>query len=92
MKKRATDTVGKEEPLAQTHLRQFVGYEMKLAYLLIQQDMMRILKPTGLRIVTFQHSALLSRTRTSHRPSWLRHCRSSGPALSSLLMSWKTPT
>lgn len=53
MKKRATDTAGNEEPLVQTHLRQFVGYEMKLAYLLIQNDMMRVLKPTGLRIVTF---------------------------------------
>ncbi|MCY0093738.1 MarR family winged helix-turn-helix transcriptional regulator [Hoeflea ulvae] len=53
MTKRATDPAGKDEQLAQTRLRQFVGYEMKMAYLLIQQDMLRILKPTGLRIVTF---------------------------------------
>ena len=53
MKKRATETAGKDEQLAQANLRQFVGYEMKLAYLLIHADMMRILKPTGLRIVTF---------------------------------------
>jgi len=53
MKKRATDMAGKDEQLAQSNLRQFAGYEMKLAYLLIHEDMMRILKPTGLRIVTF---------------------------------------
>ena len=53
MKKRAADLPGKDEELAATQLRQFVGYEMKMAYLLIQEDMVRILKPTGLRIVTF---------------------------------------
>lgn len=53
MKKQATESAGKDEQLTQSNLRQFVGYEMKLAYLLIHEDMMRILKPTGLRIVTF---------------------------------------
>ncbi|MBU2487235.1 MAG: MarR family transcriptional regulator [Alphaproteobacteria bacterium] len=53
MKKQATETAAKEEQLTQGNLRQFVGYEMKLAYLLVHEDMMRILKPTGLRIVTF---------------------------------------
>lgn len=53
MKKRAANVPGKDEPLAETNLRQFVGYEMKMAYLLIHQDMLRKLKPSGLRIVTF---------------------------------------
>lgn len=53
MKKRPAETTAKAEQLAQTRLRQFAGYEMKMAYLLIQEDMTRILKPTGLRIVTF---------------------------------------
>lgn len=53
MKKRAAETSEKDDHLTETQLRQFVGYEMKMAYLLIQNDMVRILKPTGLRIVTF---------------------------------------
>lgn len=53
MKKQAAETAGKDEQLTQSNLRQFVGYEMKLAYMLIHEDMLRILKPTGLRIVTF---------------------------------------
>jgi DNA-binding MarR family transcriptional regulator len=53
MNKQPSDMSGRGEQLPQKSLRQFVGYEMKLAYLLIQEDMMRILRPTGLRIVTF---------------------------------------
>jgi len=53
MKKRGADTPGKDDQLSETQLRQFIGYEMKMAYLLVQDDMVRILKPTGLRIVTF---------------------------------------
>lgn len=34
-------------------LRQFVGYRMKRAYLLVQEDMAKILAPLGLRTGTF---------------------------------------
>ena len=72
MKKRAADTPEKAEQLTETRLRQFVGYEMKMAYLLIQEDMTRILKPIGLRIVTFSALGIvvenpdISQTQLSH--------------------------
>lgn len=59
MKKRPDEAVARDEQLGQTRLRQFAGYEMKLAYLLIQEDMVRTLKPTGLRIVTFSALAIV---------------------------------
>lgn len=59
MKKQAADAPAKDEQLAETYLRQFTGYEMKMAYLLVHEDMVRILKPTGLRIVTFSALAIV---------------------------------
>lgn len=53
MKKREADLPARDAPLADTLLRQFAGYEMKMSYMLIHEDMVRVLKPTGLRIVTF---------------------------------------
>ncbi|GHA43749.1 hypothetical protein GCM10008927_05600 [Amylibacter ulvae] len=40
-------------------LRQFVGYRMKRIYMLIQEDMTRVLEPFGLRIGTFSALAVL---------------------------------
>ncbi|RPE67026.1 DNA-binding MarR family transcriptional regulator [Pacificibacter maritimus] len=47
-------------PITDETLRQFGGYNLKRAYLLIRQDMMRALEPTGLRIMTFSSLSIIS--------------------------------
>lgn len=49
-----------ETPPADTLLRQFVGYSMKRAFLLIQDDMNRTLEPLGLRMMTFSTLAIVT--------------------------------
>ncbi len=41
------------------NLRQFVGYSMKRAFLLVQEDMANTLKPLGLRMMTFSSLAII---------------------------------
>ncbi|SFR13146.1 MarR family winged helix-turn-helix transcriptional regulator [Poseidonocella sedimentorum] len=40
-------------------LRQFIGYNMKRAYLQVQEDMARTLEPLGLRVGTFSALAVI---------------------------------
>ncbi|WP_236637938.1 MarR family winged helix-turn-helix transcriptional regulator [Mangrovicoccus ximenensis] len=41
------------------NLRQFAGYNMKRAYILVREDMMRTLEPLGLRTTTFSALAII---------------------------------
>ncbi|SFA68935.1 DNA-binding transcriptional regulator, MarR family [Poseidonocella pacifica] len=64
-------TAARREP-SDALLRQFAGYRMKRAYLLIQEDMARTLSPFGLRTGTFSALAVvidspgISQTELSH--------------------------
>lgn len=55
-----TDTALLRSKATDTLLRQFVGYRMKRAYLLIQEDMAETLAPFGLRTGTFSALAVVA--------------------------------
>lgn len=41
------------------NLQQFIGYSMKRAFLIVQEDMANTLKPLGLRMMTFSSLAII---------------------------------
>lgn len=70
--KSATETKPANAQATDKLLRQFAGYRMKRAYLLVQADLAETLEPLGLRVGTFSALAVLiaspgiSQTSLSH--------------------------
>ncbi|MFQ1701472.1 MarR family winged helix-turn-helix transcriptional regulator [Loktanella agnita] len=57
--KRSANAMTVDQAVRDTLLRQFAGYRMKRAYLLVQEDMIETLAPFGLRTVTFSALAVV---------------------------------
>ncbi len=49
----------KSDPVTDTRLRGFVGYNMKRAFNALQADLVRTLEPFGLRMITYSALALI---------------------------------
>lgn len=56
---RSKATIANKAPTDEL-LRQFIGYSMKRAFLIIQDDMNRTLEPIGLRMMTFSTLAIVT--------------------------------
>ncbi len=60
MKKPASHTDEESTPVvSDENLRQFLGYNMKRAFLLVREDMARAIEPLGLRMMTFSALAVV---------------------------------
>lgn len=82
----------KDTEITDQNLRQFVGYTMKRAFLMVREDLARVLEPLGLRMTSFPPSRSSRKTPTSPRAASPRRCISSAPAWWFWWMSWKAPT
>ena len=60
MKKPETRAADDTTPvISDENLRQFIGYNMKRAFLLVREDMARAIEPLGLRMMTFSALAIV---------------------------------
>ena len=59
MKPQKTTEVEEESGRSDLGLRRFVGYSMKRAYLVIENDLSKILKAHGLRVTTFSALSII---------------------------------
>lgn len=60
LKKPASETLEDNSPVvSDENLRQFLGYNMKRAFLLVREDMTRAIEPLGLRMMTFSALAIV---------------------------------
>ncbi|WP_417263855.1 MarR family winged helix-turn-helix transcriptional regulator [Celeribacter sp.] len=49
----------KDTEITDQNLRQFVGYTMKRAFLMVREDLARVLEPLGLRMTSFSALAII---------------------------------